>query len=527
MSNLRNPSSASVLIISPHVVVHNLDVHTGIPFMPHMAAHLAGALNAHGYEVQVIDCFGYQPHFRSLKGEFMLLGVSEDWVVEHVYPDCKIAFLYCKTVEDLISIEALIKALKRHHPQIKLCVFENIQTVNSFSLKSLVPELLEIGTDVAILGEPELRCHDIAQALITGQPLNLIPGIAYWENDIIRLNKEESFNNNLDDLPFPLWEKFPLEGYWIARFAHAPVKNEKFLPILTSRGCPYKCTFCIAPTLNPRWRSRSAKNVVDEMEYFYKTLGVSDFHISDLDPTIDETRTQNICEEIIARKLPVSWKIAQGTKIETIKNTLTLEKMAQAGCKFFSFSPETGSPKLLKIMKKPFNHEHALNMVRSMNQLGIRMQACFIAGVPGEDEEDRQISIEYVKKLVIAGVDEIAVTIFTPLPGAALSDAIEGWTHHSQLTHSPTWRKDYSEIQHYRMRMYRTFFLWKLLYFPKKVVREIYGLLTGNFETKMEMSLYKYLKLRLLRWAPWIFRKLATEKMLLELKQRKRSNSIC
>lgn len=170
---------------------------------------------------------------------------------------------------------------------------------------------------------------------------------------------------------------------------------------------------------------------------------------------------------------------------------------------------------MLKIMNKFFDHEYALKLVRKMNSLGMRTQACFIAGVPGEEESDRKISINYVKSLVKAGIDEIAVTIFTPIPGAVLSKAMSGYVHYSQLTHSPTWRADYRTVLYYRFRMYLTFFAYKLL-FPRKIIREIWGILSKRFQTKMEMSLYKQLKLYALYYLPFLFASLDSEKLLAE-----------
>lgn len=509
-------NKGTVAVVVPHVVAHNLDAHTGIPFMPHIAAHLAGALDQAGYYVQVIDCFGLQPHNRKRIGEFMLMGVSEDWVVKNLLPETQVVYLYCRTVEDLISTERLVSAIRKGRPEIIICLFENTQSVNSFSLRHIAGDLFKLGSHAAILGEPERRADTVTQALMNGLSLENIPGLAYLLNGDVKFTQEASFDTRLDELPFPLWERFPLEGYWIAGFAHPPVGTRRFLPILTSRGCPYRCTFCISPEVNPTWRGRPAENVVDEMEYFYRNLGVTDFHVSDLDPTVNDHRTREICQEIITRNLPITWKLAQGTKIETIKSEETLELMARAGCTFVAFSPETGSSRLLKIMNKPFDLEHGLRMCRKMSELGIRTQACFIAGVPGEERVDQNLSVAYVKKLVDAGLDEIAVYVFTPLPGAELWNSMSGYTHYSQCTRSPIWRKDYYEIQRYRYRMYLTFFLRKLTQ-PRKVLREIRSFIRGEFETKMEMSIYKQMKLYLLAYCPFLFRRLDADKKIKSL----------
>ena len=493
-------------VIVPPVVCHNLDVHTGIPFMPHMAAHLAGALRHAGYQVRVIDCFGLQPNRRRVVNEFMLMGVDVDAAPARLPEGTKVAFIYCRTIAEFVAVEMLIAALKRQRPEIRIVLFENVQAVTSYSLRHVADEFIAKGADAVMLGEPETRAQAVTEALANGGSLDGVPGIVYAHEGRTRGTGPAVLEKNLDDLPFPAWDIFPLEGYWKAGFAHAPVRRgDRFVPILTSRGCPYRCTFCIAPEVNPTWRARSAVNVVDEMEHLHRQLGINDFHVSDLDPTVSDKRTKDICQEIIARRLPVTWKLAQGTKIETIKSTDTLDLMLRAGCRFVSFSPESGSSRMLGVMNKPFDHEHAARMAAHMHAIGIRTQAVFIGGVPGELPEDRDLSVAYARRLVRVGVDEISLVIFTPLPGAALSNALSGFRHYSECTPSPAWRKDYGVLMAYRRRMYLNFFLSKMRWHPRKVLREIVGLLTARFETKMEMSLFKQVKLYGLRYCPFLF----------------------
>ncbi len=494
------------VILVPPVVCHNLDPHTGIPFMPHMAAHLAGALLQAGREVQVIDCFGLQPHERQVIGEFMLMGVSEEWVAGHLSAEAEVCFIYCRTIAEFIAVERLIREIRKKRSDMKICLFENIQAVTSYSLRYVAEEFIGKGADCIVMGESEDRGAEICRRLESNLSLDGIDGIAYRQNGGIVVKPDTRLSKNIDALPLPAWEKFPLQGYWRAGFAHAPcVKGEKFLPILTSRGCPFQCTFCIAPEVNSQWRARSAANVVDEMEHFQRTLGVSDFHVSDLNPTVSEKRTREICSEIIRRGLRISWKLAQGTKIETIRSEDTLELMARSGCRFVSFSPESGSERLLEIMNKPFDHEHGLRMARRMNELGIRTQAVFLGGVPGETPGDRDMSVAYAKELIRCGVDEVSLVIFTPLPGARLSSAINDFSSYSQCTPSPSWRKDYRALTAYRYRMYLTLFAYKLRYHPRKSLREFISLVTCRFETKMEMSLFKQLKLYILRYLPGVY----------------------
>ena len=93
-------------------------------------------------------------------------------------------------------------------------------------------------------------------------------------HDIITIKKI----NDLDSLPIPAWELFPLHNYWKLKYAHGPLSANRYLPMLTSRGCPYACRFCVIPkTNNLKWRARSATHVVDEMEHWFKKLGIREF----------------------------------------------------------------------------------------------------------------------------------------------------------------------------------------------------------------------------------------------------------
>ena len=131
-------NKTKITVIVPPVVVHNLDPHTGIPFLPHMAAYLAASINSFGYDLNVIDCFGENSHHRKIYNQFMVLGLDESQTVSKLDKDVKICFIYCKVIEDLFAVEKIVKKIKEVRPEIKVCLFENIQTTNSFSLKKLL-----------------------------------------------------------------------------------------------------------------------------------------------------------------------------------------------------------------------------------------------------------------------------------------------------------------------------------------------------------------------------------------------------
>jgi radical SAM superfamily enzyme YgiQ (UPF0313 family) len=237
-----------------------------------------------------------------------------------------------------------------------------------------------------------------------------------------------------------------------------------------------------------------------------KIFGVEEFHLEDLNPTIDKKRMQNLAEEIIKKKLKIIWKIGSGTKIETVdEETLTI--MAKSGCTFLSLSPETGSIELLKKMNKPFNHERALELVKHMNSLNMTTQACFVLGYPEETETDRALTYQYCKKLAKAGCDEIALFIMAPVPGASTYQNYKEKILQKNkqislqdMSFSPKWREDYNLYKKFRLKTYVGFMVTKMFYHPLKTLQQPWNIICKKFKTKMEMTIFRIGKTYILQW---------------------------
>ncbi len=487
-----------VVLINPNLVVQRNDpLTTGIVYMPISLAYVAGSLREAGHAVQMIDAFAARPRQARLHGKFMVLGLRAEEVVAEVPEDAGVIFVYAINLTNHNATMRIVEALRRAYPRVPLVVLENTQAVTAYALSQVAQEFYAAGADYVLTGEGDRRAIRLVEALVRGDEnaLREIDGLGSAEF----YNPPANFisDEELDKLPFPAWDLFPLENYWSLRFAHGPLSGKRYLPLLTSRGCPYPCKFCVVPATNKqRWRARSAKNVVDEMEQFSRQFNVREFHVEDLDPTINDARIREMCQEILGRGLKVEWKIAAGTKVETIRNEETVDLMAKAGCTYISISPETGSPRLLKEMRKPFDLDHAVRLVKRMNEAGIHSQACFVLGYPSETDEDRQLTWTMVHELTRKGVDEIALFIITPVPGSAIHDQFHGYQSLSELNFSPVWRQDYAQLNAFRKRLYARFLLWKAFYHPIKMLRQPFNFLRRRFETKMEMVPYRALVLK-------------------------------
>jgi anaerobic magnesium-protoporphyrin IX monomethyl ester cyclase len=492
-----------ITLINPNLVVQRNDPFTtGIVYIPISLAYFASAIRQRGFECTVIDAFGENPNQHRIEENFLLRGLTPSEVVKRIPNNSRAIVLYAINLTNHRSLIQMAKAIRVHFPRVSLLIMENTQAVTAYSLRRVQEEFYEIGADYVITGEAEERGIRVLEALQDGAPkesISNISGIGFRVQGVTHYTPPTGMTRNLDELPFPAWDLFPLQNYWRLEYAHGPFETSRYLPILTSRGCPYPCKFCVIPETNDvRWRARSAKNVVDEMEEFFQKLNVREFHVEDVDPTVNDKRTREICNELIRRKFKPVWKISAGTKVETMRDETTIELMAKAGCNYISISPESGSPRLLKMMRKPFNLEHAVRLVKKMDEVGIYSQACFVLGYPDENDEDRQKTWEMVRDLTKVGVDEIALFIVTPVPGSAIYDQFSGFTDYSQLNFSPSWRKDYEKLNDFRLRLYRNFLLWKLRYHPLKVMRQPINFVRRRFETKMEMTPYRALHTALL-----------------------------
>lgn len=486
----------SVVLINPNLVVQRSDPFTtGIVYMPISLAYLASSLQAAGFSVKVIDAYAAAPRECFSEGSFVFYGLTSEQVCQMIPENTVAIFVYAINLTNHLSSMSIVETVKKKYPETPVIVVENTQAVTAYALSHVKHEFFTAGADFILTGEPEIRARKLLEVLNNKQDPSIIDGLGGLDF----YNPPSSFlsEKELDALPFPAWESFPLQNYWSLRFAHGPLSSRCYLPLLTSRGCPYPCGFCVVPaTNNQKWRARSATNVVDEMEYFRKTLGVREFHIEDLDPTISDDRIREICHEIIRRDLKIVWKIAAGTKVETMRDEETIDLMARAGCRYISISPETGSARLLKRMRKPFNLEHAIRIVKRMNKAGIRSQACFVLGYPGETDDDLRMTWELVNELTKVGVDEIALFIITPVPGSSIFDEFSGYATLSELNFSPSWRPDYARLNRFRVRLYAHFLWWKLRYHPFKLLQQPINFLRCRFETKMEMVPYRALVLR-------------------------------
>jgi len=221
---------------------------------------------------------------------------------------------------------------------------------------------------------------------------------------------------NLDAIPSPAWELLEKN----AGVINEENKNSRFLmrkplgQILTSRGCPKNCYFCsVKLAWGRKWRGRSAKSVVDEIEFLMRTYGYREFHFVDDNSSVSKKRMHAICDEILKRQLNIRIATPTGIAITRLDKEL-LTKMKKAGFYRLCFGIETGDSESQKIIRKKLDLRKAKEVISQANELGFWTSATFIIGHPHETMKEIRETITFAKK---SNMDFAIFYLLVPQPG--------------------------------------------------------------------------------------------------------------
>lgn len=336
--------------------------------------YLAAALRKNGIEVSVVD--GYIEGWEGV-----------DKKIDEYRPD--IVGITCHTYARTKAIR-IATMVKNALPDAIVVVGGAHSTIMHEQILKNYPVV-----DIAVIGEGEKTFLEICQ----GKRLSEIDGIAYRENGRVIVNKERQLIKDLDEVAFPAWDlidisRYPSDGSGV--YNEIDIGKEPCIPVVFSRGCIGSCIFCSDRFIWKIWRHRSAKNMADELELLHKKYGVKRFAFSDDMFTANKKTVLELCDEIIKRGLKIVFEIV--TRTDCLDMNI-LKALKTAGCYKICFGIETGSPELLKRMKKPIDikvSERAIEMTKSV---GIKTQALLIVGSLGETKDTINQTIDFLKRV--------------------------------------------------------------------------------------------------------------------------------
>ncbi len=260
--------------------------------------------------------------------------------------------------------------------------------------------------DASVRGEGENTIIELVDALSKGQSLKQIKGISFKENGIIYVNENRPLIKKLDEIPFPARHLMPINKYY-----SVVARKRKFTTILASRGCPFHCIYCLE---QGPLRLRSPRNIVDEIELAVNEYGITEFFFQDSTFTMNIKHIENVCKEILKRKLNIIWECR--TRVDRVNLNL-LRWMKAAGCNRIHYGIEAGNPRILKILNKKITLEQTIKAVKWTKEAGIEILTYFMIGSPGENLRTIEDTIQFAKKLE---TDFALFTITTPGPGTPI-----------------------------------------------------------------------------------------------------------
>ncbi len=265
----------------------------------------------------------------------------------------------------------------------------------------------------AVIGEPDFPVLE----LIRGRTYAEVNGLAYrGEGGAWQRTPPRDLRRDLDSIPFPRWDLMPLDSYRIPRSSLAGTM--RFLPILTSRGCPFGCNYCPYPVgQGLKWRYRSPENVVDEIEHLVRDFNVEYLLFRDPLFSANKKRVAGICNEIIDRGIKVRWRCE--TRIDCLDEP-TIEVMARAGCSGVNFGVESIDPQVQKnAERKPITDAQFVDTVALFKKHGISTFAFFVVGLPGDTVDTILTTVRFALRLRASWTQ---FTVATPFIGTRLHD---------------------------------------------------------------------------------------------------------
>ena len=269
--------------------------------------------------------------------------------------------------------------------------------------------------DVVVLGEGEDAMVEIAECYERGLGFSGVRGITYHENSEVRFTALREFVTDLDSLPFPsrdLFDNDAYKRYYADRFGYS------IAPLITSRGCPFSCDFCSRPVFGQSFRTRSAVNIVDEVEEIVG-LGYDRVWFADDCFTLNRGQVLGVCDELTKHGLSVGWECL--SRVDTMDREVAA-KMRAAGCVRVFFGIESGTDGILGLMRKQITVEQARTAVFNAKSAGLRVGAFFILGYPGENDETVLSTVRFASALPL---DYLSFTLPYPIPGTQLFERVK------------------------------------------------------------------------------------------------------
>jgi len=295
---------------------------------------------------------------------------------------------------DVIGLSAVIFDAAEVHAaaaQLKQLLPESRIVVGGPYVSSNTADVLAApGVDAIVVGEGEFAFRDLVEAWARGEDRPTLPGVGYPGDGAI---PPFARITDLDALPLPAWDLVDVALYHRRPRHGYMYRHKEYFSVLTSRGCPYHCIFCQC-TFGHKYITRSAENVVDEVETLVREHGIREIHFVDDAFNLDLDRAKAVCDGILERGLDIAVTFPAGLRADRMDREL-IDKLAAVGCFRIPYGVETASPRLQKMLKKNVNFTKLSEVIDATVDAGMIAQGFFMFGFPTETEAEVRQTIRF------------------------------------------------------------------------------------------------------------------------------------
>lgn len=472
-------------------------------------AYLKRVINAFSTELQILDAIGNAPATRLIthKGrDFKLLGETKEELVAQLEPKTELLLISMMFSQDWpYALDLIAEAKERCPNALFVAGGEHISALPEYSLEQC-PAL-----DMSVMGEGEGTLAELLERLQASPgelPLDLAGTWARSPGGELVSNERRERIRKIDEIRRPDWNGFPLENYLAGGHGFG-VNLGRTMPILASRGCPYQCTFCSNPQMwTTLWKSRDPEDVLDEMGEYIARYQVANFDFYDLTAIVKKAWIVEFCTKLIQRNYNVTWQLPSGTRSEAIDREVA-GLLHKSGCRNLSYAPESGSPEILRRIKKKIKLPRMLQSMEDCVAEGLSVKANIICGFPYEERNHLYETLRFIARLALTGCDDLSINQFSPYPGSELFDDLVatgrmplderyfvGLSYYSSMTNAQSYAEHLSDRELLTFKMVGTGLFygvafarrpWRLLKVASNVARE-------RETTRLEKTLVSYVR---------------------------------
>lgn len=347
--------------------------------------------------------------------------------------------------------------------------------------------------DFIVVGEGELTFAELIKSLENGDDTSSVKGIVFKRNGEISVTPQREYIQDLDSLPFPLWELIDIELY--SNYYSMSLRGKRrYMVMFTSRSCPYRCIYC-HNMFGKGFRARSPENVIEEIGVLYNKYNISEIEILDDIFNFDLKRVERICDLIVERGYKLNIAFPNGLRADRLEKR-TLEKMRDAGTRFISVAVESVSPRIQKMIKKNLNISKVKEIIIYAAELGIFTNGFFMLGFPTESLEEVKETVGFALR---SKLHTAHFFIVTPFEGTELYEKYKELVRNSGVDFS---NYNYymssfklSELSTKKLQRIQFFSYFRFYFNPKRALRIVYSY-TKNTGSASGLIFYMWYILR-------------------------------